>query len=459
MTRFHAPTRAAIGALIACALALPASARAMSCIEIPYRSFSGSATMGPQGQAFAAKLLDVTTTAFGSSTDACVWTAPCVDETKGCTRATTPVKFTKLAGTPTVPGGDIVAAVGSGYFKAAYNSGSELNRAWGFIYNSGVPFGPNFDEHLGFLYGKSVASGTTQITGLELMQGYLARRNVIAFPIVGSSEQLSGYFKRPLGDLPGTKGIGLAGLCQEFWKLRYLPPAENVIGIACDDLVARGVIPAKNLTFIAAVPGGGSLVAGLRDNLIQGFEFATPLDDLSQVFNTVDNPGTYGNRYVHLPGWQQQFLITWMIVNLDVWNLMTPAQQAVFQSVARDHVISSYGENMRQQGWALKQILAVNKTDADPNNDMVLVEWPKKDQELLRDATIKFLNARAADATLGIDGAEYWRILEAYRAYVQPNDAYWDDRGVKVKMRFDDWANAYGDSWTDENAKHGGQRD
>ncbi|HET8540691.1 MAG TPA: hypothetical protein VFL83_12550 [Anaeromyxobacter sp.] len=432
MTSFHSFRRAALATLLACALA-PAPALSL---EITYRSFSGSATMGPQAQAFAAKLLEVTTAAFGPGGE---------------------VRFTKLPGTPAVPGGDIVAAVGSGYFQAAYNSGSELNRAWGFIYNSGPPFGPNFDEHLGFLYGKSVATAEgAQITGLELMQGFLARRNVIAFPIVGSSEQLSGYFKKPLGDVPGVKGIGLAGLCSEPWKLRYLPPAENVLGIACDELVARGVIPVKNLSFVAAVPGGGSLVDGLKNNTIQGFEFATPLDDVSQVFNVAgSNPGTYGNRYVHLPGWQQQFLITWMIVNLDVWNSMSAGQQAVFKSVARDHVVSSYGENMRQQGAALKYILDVNDGNATPDDDMVLTDWPKHDQELLRDATIRFLNARAADPSFGVDGEEYWRILEAYRAYVLSNDVYWDDRGVNVRMRFDDWANAYGDPWTDPSRSGG----
>jgi hypothetical protein len=107
--------------------------------------------------------------------------------------------------------------------------------------------------------------------------------------------------------------------------IEYRPPAENVLGVAC------------------------------------GFEFATPLDDVSQVFNGVDNPGTVGLPYVHLPGWQQQFLITWLIVNKQVWSQLTSAQQALTYSVARDHVLDSYGElyrvkrgvqpNMRFDDW------------------------------------------------------------------------------------------------------------
>jgi TRAP-type mannitol/chloroaromatic compound transport system substrate-binding protein len=434
MTRFHAPARAAIAALLACALALPGSALA---IELRFRSFSGSAAIGPPADAYAVKLRDISNTVIGPAGE---------------------IRFTKITPTPAIPfGGDIVLAVGAGAdeggFDAAYTSGSELNRAWGFVYNSGVPFGPNFDEHLGFLYGKSVDGG--QKTGLELIQSIfdLNSRNVIAVPIVGSAEQLSGYFFKPIGDAKHVDGIGLAGLCQEPWKLRYLPPGENVLGRACDDLVARGVIPAKNISFIAAIPGGGSLVNAVKIGELQGFEFATPVDDVSQLFNTVDNPGTVGVRYVHFPGWQQQFLITWMLINKDVWNTMTLAQQTLLLSVSRDHVISSYGENLRKQGAALKTILTANKADADPSNDMVLVDWPKKDQALLRDATIAFLNSRAADSSLGADRADFVRVLEAYRTYVRSNDVYWDDRGVNVKMRFDDWANALGEEWEDEKVK------
>ena len=435
MNRFYSQVRAATAALLAAAILLPGSALA---VEIKFRSFSGAAAMGPQADAYAAKLLDLSRTIIGPAGE---------------------IKFTKMTPMPAIPPafGDIVAAVGAGSanggFDAAYNSGSELNRAWGFIYNSGIPFGPNFDEHLGFLYGKSVDNG--QMTGLELIQSVLDlnNRNIVAVPIVGGSEQLSGYFFKPVGDAPGVRGIGLEGFCQEPWKLRYLPPGENVLGGACDELVARGVIPAKKISFIAAIPGGGSLVNAVKIGELQGFEFATPVDDVSQLFNTAENPGTVGVRYVHLPGWQQQFLITWMLINKQVWNDMSVPQQKLLLTVSRDHVISSYGENMRKQGAAMKTILNANKADANPDNDMVLVDWPKKDQALLRDATIAFLNARANDTSLGADQADFVRIVEAYRSYVRANDVYWDDRGVSVRSRFDGWTNALGEGWEDGKIK------
>jgi TRAP-type mannitol/chloroaromatic compound transport system substrate-binding protein len=427
----HIRLHSALAGALACALAFGASAA--HAVEIKFRSFSASATMGPQANEYSAKLQSLTSLTLGP-----------VDE----------VRFAALPGVPAIPaqfGGNLVSAVAAGSagggFDAAYTSGSELNKAWGFIYNSGVPFGPAFDEYLGFLYGKSVDGAQT---GLELIQSILDRnnRNIVAIPVVGSSEQLSGYFSQPIGDLPGTKGIGLAGFCQQKWTLRYLSPGENVLQQSCDDLVAAGVIPAKNISFIAAIPGGGSLVQAVKLGALQGFEFATPLDDVATLFNTAENPGTVGVRYVHFPGWQQQFLITWMLVNRQVWDTLTPAQKALAQSVARDHLVSSYGENMRQQGAALKHILGANQADGNEGNDLVLVEWPKHDQERMRDATNRFLNARAVDPTLNAnDRADFVLIIEALRKYVRENDAYWDDRQVPTKLRFDGWVSPAGESW------------
>lgn len=432
MIRHLAPRPLAIAAgLIAGALAVAAQPAAAT--EIRFRNFSPAAeAMGPPADRYGEKLEETTRATLGP------------DQT---------VRFVPLPGVPAIPaafGGNIVSAVAAGAagggFDAAYNSGSELNKAWGFIVNSGVPFGPTFDEFLGFLYGRSEVGQT----GLELVQEVmdLNNRNVVVFPIVANAEQLSGYFAEPVGDVKGTRGIGLEGLCQRPWTFRYLPPGENVLGEACDALVASGQIPAKNIKFIAAIPGGGSLVNAVKTGQLQGFEFATPLDDVSTLFNTVDNPGTVGVRYVHLPGWQQQFLVTWMIVNKDVWNGLTPAQQLLAKSVARDHVASTWGENLRKQGPALDFILNANQEDENPANDLVLVDWPKRDQERLRDATIRFLTKRADDTTLSAgDRADFVRILEAFRAYVHANDRYWDHRQVPTRLRFDGWTSTLGECW------------
>lgn len=384
--------------------------------DIQYRSFSASAAIGPPAEVYAAKLKNTTLTTLGEG---------------GV------VNLVKLPGIPAIPAqfsGDIIAAVGAGAarggFDAAYVSGGDLNKTWGFIFNSGVPFGPTFDEFTGFLYD----------SGLILVQELLDSRNVMVFPIVGSPEQLSGYFMEPMSDVPGRRGIGLAGLCQRQWVLRYLPPGENVLGLACDELVQQGKIAKKNITFIAAVPGGGSLVDGVMAGTLNGFEFATPFDDVSQLFNTVNNPGTVGLRYVHTPGWHQQFLITWMVINKNVWATLSDAQRTLMQTVARDNVISSYAVNLKAQGPALKFIL---------DNGVTMSRWSMRDQARLRDAAIKFLNARIDDVALPApDRGVYARILEALRTYISANERYWDLRDVNTWSQYDGWRTA-GKCWSE----------
>ncbi len=424
-----------------CAVLL--AAQPAAALDISFRSFSGSAAIGPPADAYAAKLLSISTTVLGDAGQ---------------------VKLTRYAPTPAIPEGfkNIVAAVGAGGplaggpgFDAAYISGSDLNPAWGFIYNSGVPFGPTFDEFLGFLYGKSIDDGTA--TGLDLLQRSLDEggKNIVAVPIVGSSQQGSGYFMLPIGNAGTTPGIGLAGLCGQNWTFRYLPPAQYVIDRACDNLVAGGAIPKKNIKFVTALAGSGSLVKAVADGQLQAYEFATPLDDFSQLFGLPEgNPGTVGTRYLHFPGWHQQFLITYMIINKTVWNKMSPAQQALVMSVGRDHVLSSYGENLRQQGLKLEQILTANDADKTAGHDLVLVQWPQADLALLRDATIRFLNARVSDAKFADqDRKDYARILESLRTYVSANNGYWKVREVPTALRFQDWYDPGGKKSWDQDLK------
>lgn len=397
--------------------------------NISFRSFSDWAAIGPPADEYAAKLSALSAVTLGKNGQ---------------------VNFTRYKPTPPIPKEfkNVVAAVSAGGplaggtgFDAAYVSGGELNPVWGFIYNSGVPFGPSFDEFMGFLYGKSVDDGAS--TGLDLLQQILDKsgKNVVALPIVASSQQGSGYFLLPVGNAGSTPGIGLAGLCQQNWTFRYLPPAQYVIDRACDNLVASGTIPKKNIRFIQAISGNASLVKAVADGQIQAYEMATPLDDFTELFGRPEgNPGTVGTRFLHFPGWHQPFLITYMIVNKKVWNMLGPGQQALAMSVARDNLVSSYGENLRQQGAKLKQILTANDADTNPANNMVLVQWPESDLAMLRDATGQFLKARASDAALSEqDRADYAKILESLGIYVNANSGYWKVREVPSALRFTGW--------------------
>jgi len=441
--RLHRPSGLVRVASTVAAFATLLGAPAAPAVDISFRNFSAAAAIGPPADAYAAKLSSISMTVLGKDGQ---------------------IRFTKSTPMPAIPKEfkNILAAVAAGGplaggtgFDAAYISGSDLDPAWGFIYNSGIPFGPSFDEFMGFVYGKTVDDGAA--TGLDLLQQILDRagKNVVAVPIVGSSQQGSGYFMLPVGDAGATKGIGLSGLCQQSWTFRYLPPAQYVLERACDNLVVAGVIPKKNIKFVTALAGGGSLVKAVADGQIQAFEFASPLDDVSQLFGLPEgNPGTVGNRYVHFPGWHQQFLVTYMLINKKVWGTLSPAQQTLVQSVARDHVLTSYAENLRQQGAKLKEILTANDGLADEKKHLVLVAWPESDLKLLKDATIQVLNARVADPAIAEpDRKDYARILEALRAYVSANSGYWKVREVPNALRFQGWLDPEGKKPWEQNLR------
>jgi hypothetical protein len=137
-----------------------------------------------------------------------------------------------------------------------------------------------------------------------------------------------------------------------------------------------------------------------------------------------------------------------MLINKQVWSSLNAGQQILIQTVARDHVLSSYGENLRQQGSSLQFILDANKHDGNPDDNLVLSRWPERDLARLRDATIHVLNGRVTDpAFSAADRTDYARVLEALRLYVRANDHYWDVRQVPTTMRFEDWASRTGECW------------
>lgn len=327
--------------------------------------------------------------------------------------------------------------------------------SWGFVYNS-VPFGMRFEQMLGFLYDAKIDGFGGN--GLALAQSILDSRGgtQIVLPVVGSTMQGSGYFPKPVGKpacnagdaecVSQGNGIGLAGLCQSGWKIRYLAPPQDIVNRACDLLVKRGVIPAKTLTFYPPV-GGQSVLLPMQRGTIQGFEYVTPYDDLVDFFpvkeasasaplgnpdagqldcspplafpippgtptNCSQNIGQIGARYVHHPSWHQPFLLSWMHIDKAVWNNLNAAQRAAIVRAAKESVIESYNAAESVQCTKLKAILDINKGINQRNIDgtprladgkpvsaaMTMATWPDAALTVLLEATNDYLASLAGPA-------------------------------------------------------------
>ncbi len=324
--------------------------------------------------------------------------------------------------------------------------------SWGFVYNS-VPFGMRFEQMLGFLYDAKMEGFGGN--GLALAQSMLDSRGgtQIVLPVVGSTMQGSGYFPKPIGKpdcaagdaecISQGEGIGLAGLCQSGWRIRYLAPPQHILDRACGLLVKRGVVPAKTLTFYPAV-GGQSVLLPMQRRTIQGFEYVNPNDDLVDFFpikeasataplgnpdagqldcspalafpipagtptNCSQNIGQIGARYAHHPGWHQPFLLSWMHIDKAVWNNLNPAQRAAIVKAAKESTIESYKAAESVECTRLKAILDINIGINQRNIDgtprlvdgkpvsaaMTMARWPDAALTVLLEATNDYLASLA----------------------------------------------------------------
>jgi TRAP-type mannitol/chloroaromatic compound transport system substrate-binding protein len=340
---------------------------------------------------------------------------------------------------------------------AAYESGGSLNPVWGFVFNS-TPFGLEFDLMMRFLYDEG---------GLALAQSIVDERglNVKLLPVVGSNPQGSGYFKQPIGkaqcngerDCLRQAPIGLEGLCQAGWIFRYLPPAQDVLDRACTQLVNEGIIPAKNLSFVASIPGQ-SMLRSVQLEKITAFEFATPLDDYDSppegsgffpplttrpIASESQNPGHKGLRFAHFASWHQPFFIGWLMVNKSsVWDHIPARYRHAIEDAAKEALEESYWYSKSLQRRALDKILDHNdgqvQLDGDGkpilvegrtvSADMKLAEWPKEALARLKKATDAHLESLKGGATPTIDQKDYTKVITALRSYMRRIGYKWDPK-------------------------------
>ncbi|MBM4200950.1 MAG: hypothetical protein FJ189_06650, partial [Gammaproteobacteria bacterium] len=273
------------------------------------------------------------------------------------------------------------------------------------------------DTALKFLYhAKLNLPGGGTGNGIALAQRMLDNRGgtQVVFPVIGSTAQVSGYFKQPIGPArcnPGdrecrnqSRGIGLEGICTSGWAIRYLEAPQDTLDAACDILVERGVIPKQTLLFYPPV-GGQSVLIPSQRRAIQGFEFTVPSDDVLEFFeattadlppgsgpddgdldctpklprgevvapdterNCDQNVAQAGARYVHTTSWHQPYLLAWIHIDRKVWDGLSDEQRKAIEKAAKLSVSQSFAATDSVQCERLKDILDFNNGIAQRNTD------------------------------------------------------------------------------------------
>ena len=159
-----------------------------------------------------------------------------------------------------------------------------------------------------------------------------------------SAPETSGWFKKEINNKADLQGMNM-----------------RIFGLGGATLQELGV--ATNQL------SGGEIFPALEKGTIDAAEFSTPAADQTKGFHKVAD-------YNYFPGWHQQATINELLINKDVWNSLSPAQQAQMEITCQASVTNALAYSESLQADAMKQNIA-NGTQVRYWSDDMLAEFKK----------------------------------------------------------------------------------
>ncbi len=186
---------------------------------------------------------------------------------------------------------------------------------------SNTPAGIVGMDHMDFL-GWIYEAG-----GLEMWWEFYQKElklNVIAFPILPASPQALGWFRKPIAGLADFKGM----------KCRQT-------GIVSEIYAKMGMA-------VVNMPGGEIAPAAER-GAIDCAEWVGGVEDLRLGLHNI-----WKNHYT--PGMHESASIGELIINKDVWDSFTPAQQEIVRSAVNDTFVRWSAKWQKQNADAIEEM-------------------------------------------------------------------------------------------------------
>jgi TRAP-type mannitol/chloroaromatic compound transport system substrate-binding protein len=148
--------------------------------------------------------------------------------------------------------------------------------------------------------------------------------NVVAFPIMPSSPQAFGWFKRPIKDLADFKGMKCrqTGIVAEIFQK---------MGMTTVNMPGGEIIPAAQRGVIDCAEWVGG-VEDLRLGLPQAF------------------------KYHYVPGMHEPSVFGELLVNNEVWSSLPPQQQEVIRSATVETIVRWWVKWQKQNADALDEM-------------------------------------------------------------------------------------------------------
>jgi len=227
---------------------------------------------------------------------------------------------------------------------------------------SAVPFGLNARQQNSWL---------NQGGGNELANEFFKKSGVVGFPCGNTGTQMGGWFRKEIKTVADLSGL----------KMR-------IGGIAGQVLQKVGVVPQQ----IA----GGDIYPALEKGTIDAAEWVGPYDDEKLGFQKVA-------KYYYYPGFWEGGPTIHAFVNLDKWNELPKAYQAVLTNAAANTNSWMAARYDMQNPAALKRLVA-GGTQLRPFTNEVLEACLKATGELWTE-----ISAKNPDFKKTIDAMQAYR--------------------------------------------------
>lgn len=233
-----------------------------------------------------------------------------------------------------VPAFESFDAVSSGNAEMAHSASYYWQgKSPGFNFFTTVPFG---------LAPMEQAAWTAYGGGQELWDELGAGFNIKPFPRASTGPQMGGWFRREMNTLDDYKG------------LKFRMP-----GLGGEVLRRLGAA-------VVNLPGG-EIFPALQSGAIDGTEWVGPWNDLAFGFYKV------AKLYYH-PGWHEPGTTGDVMINLQVWESLTPEEQALLQAAIEAEAWREYSEFNARNADALKVLVDDHGVELRRFNDDLLKE-------------------------------------------------------------------------------------
>ena len=217
-----------------------------------------------------------------------------------------------------VPGLQAADAVSAGTVEMAHTcSYYYIGQDPAFALGTAIPFGLN---------ARMMNAWFTAGGGNDLINEFLAPRNLYALPAGNSGTQMGGWFRKEINTIDDLKGL----------KMR-------IAGLAGQVLQKVGVTPQQ----IAA----GDVYPALEKGTIDATEFVGPYDDQKLGFHKVA-------KYYYYPAWWEGGPAMHAFFNLEKFNALPKSYQQILTNAcasANNNMLANYDA---RNAVALKQVVA-----------------------------------------------------------------------------------------------------